>query len=237
MSRPASALLRQSQDLERDHEEGLPRVTRVLIISPVRLYREGVALLLSRYPGVEVVGEADDAEAALAEVFVEGGEPDVVLLDTMTEGNEQQIRLLREQSPGQALLGMTVPCSEEKVVELVEAGASGFVTIDASSDELVAAIESAARSEAIFSPSMAAVLVRRLATLARDRAPVGTVEALTAREQEIVSLIEEGLSNKQIAQRLRIQLSTVKNHVHHVLGKLGLERRAQVVALARSRRR
>jgi DNA-binding NarL/FixJ family response regulator len=238
VSRLEDSRLRQSP--EEGPEDEAPPVsdpTRVLIVSPVCLYREGLAMLLGGYPSVEVVGAADGAASLIESGRLEADAPDVVLVDMMAPGGEQEIALLRSASDAPALLGMTVPNREDSVFGLVEAGASGFVTVDASPDELVAGIECAARSEAICSPPMTAALIRRLAALARDREPDPVRAALTAREREIVSLIEEGLSNKQIAYRLRIQLSTVKNHVHHILGKLGLERRAQVVALARARAR
>ena len=110
------------------------------------------------------------------------------------------------------------------------------MTSDASVAELVAAIESVARGESLCTPSVAAALMRRLASLARSWADADPIEPLTRREREILELIDEGLSNKQIAQRLRIELPTVKNHVHHILGKLGVHRRAEAAALARAAR-
>jgi len=112
-------------------------------------------------------------------------------------------------------------------------GIAGFVTSEASVAELVAAIESVARGESLCSPSVVAALLRRLGSLARSWAEADPTQPLTRREREILELIDEGLSNKQIAQRLRIELPTVKNHVHNILGKLGVRRRAEAAALVR----
>ena len=129
-----------------------------------------------------------------------------------------------------------MPNHESEILAVAEAGIAGFVTSDASVAELVAAIESVARGEALCTPSVTAALMRRLASLARSWAEADPIEPLTAREREILELIDEGLSNKQIAQRLRIELPTVKNHVHRILGKLGVHRRARPPRCARGTR-
>jgi two-component system, NarL family, nitrate/nitrite response regulator NarL len=131
------------------------------------------------------------------------------------------------------VLALTVPNRETEILAFAEAGIAGFVTLEASVAELVEAIESVARGEALCSPSVAAALLRRLASLAHSRTSADPTGPLTAREREILALIDEGLSNKQIAQRLRIELPTVKNHVHHILVKLGADRRAEAAALVR----
>jgi DNA-binding NarL/FixJ family response regulator len=207
-------------------------LVRVAIVSPVCLYRDGLVALLGKDEGIEVVGTAHDADAG---VELAEHEPALILFDAMTAASDDGIRLLRERAPTVSILALTVPNREQAMLELAEAGVSGFVTVDDSFEELVAAIRSTARGEAICSPALAATLLRRLASLAHAQEPGRLDESLTVREREIVELIQEGLSNKQIAFRLRIQLSTVKNHVHSILGKLGVERRTEIVALGRER--
>ena len=204
--------------------------TPVFVVSPVCLYREGLVTMLHRYPSVEVLGAADHAVSALGAASCAR----VVLLDTMSAGSREEIQLLLEALPDVAVVALTVPNREQDALDLTEAGATGLVTLDASIDELVAAVGRAARGEAMCTPSFAAALMRRLASVARDRQTTDLRASLTLREREIVELMEKGLSNKQIAQQLRIQLPTVKNHVHRILAKLGVQRRAEVAALAGS---
>ena len=104
---------------------------------------------------------------------------------------------------------------------------------EGSLDDLRRAIDSVARGESIVSPKMAASLLRRVSTLAADRAAPPAIEELTVREREIVGLIEQGLANKQIAARLNIELATVKNHVHRILEKLDVTRRGEIAARLR----
>jgi two-component system nitrate/nitrite response regulator NarL len=205
--------------------------TPVFVVSPVCLYREGLVTMLDLYPSVEVVGAAAHAVSALGAA----SRVRVVLLDTMSGGCREEIQLLLWAFPDASVVALTVPNRERDALELTEAGATGLVTLDASIDELVAAVGRAARGEAICTPSFTGALMRRLASLAAGRQTADLHASLTLREQEIVDLMEKGLSNKQIAQQLRIQLPTVKNHVHRILAKLGVARRAEVAALARSR--
>ena len=200
---------------------------RVLLISGICLYREGLAEMLDRTGSISVVASASDVDEGLA--FWHGLEelPDVILLDTVPADTGASIRALLAALPDARVVALTVPNHETEILAVAETGIAGFVTSDASVAELVAAIESVARGEALCTPSVVAALMRRLASLARTWAELDPIEPLTRREREILELIDEGLSNKQIAQRLRIELPTVKNHVHHILGKLGVNRRSR----------
>jgi two-component system, NarL family, nitrate/nitrite response regulator NarL len=210
-------------------------VIRVVVISGICLYREGLAEMLGRTGAISVVESASDVDGGLALAARIGEPPDVILLDMFPSDGGLRVRELLDALPGMPVLALTVPNNEREILAVAEAGIAGFVTSDASIDELVAAIESVARGEALCSPSVAAALMRRLAALARNgAASPATIGPLTRREREILELIDEGCSNKQIAQRLRIELPTVKNHVHHILVKLGVNRRAEAAALARA---
>jgi two-component system, NarL family, nitrate/nitrite response regulator NarL len=208
-------------------------VIRVLVISGICLYREGLAAMLGLTGVVSVVGSAADVDEGLELWNGLTDAADVILLDTMPGDAELRIRTLRGELPDVPVLALTVPNRETEILAIAEAGIAGFVTSDASVAELVDAIESVARGEALCSPSVAAALLRRLAWLAHTQAASDPAGPLTTREREILKLIDEGLSNKQIAQNLCIELSTVKNHVHHILVKLGVDRRAEAAALVR----
>lgn len=207
---------------------------RVLVISSICLYREGLAEMLGRTGALSVVGSASDVREGLGVWDRLAEPPDVILLDTIPADAHLRIRELLAALPGVPVVALTVPNREGEIVAVAEAGIAGFVTSDASVGDLVAAIESASRGEVLCSPSVVAALMRRLASLARSRAEADPVAPLTTREREILQLIDQGLSNKQIAQRLHIEPPTVKNHVHHILTKLGVHRRAEAAALVRA---
>ena len=209
-------------------------VIRVLVISSICLYREGLTTMLDRFDTIDVLGSAADVAEALGRCEAAERAPDVVLVDTISADAERRIRSIVCDLPGAHVLALTVPNRESDILALTEVGIDGFVTADASVDELVASIDSVARGEALCSPSVVAALMRRLADLSRERQPLARRAPLTTREWEILELIETGLSNKQIAVRLHIELATVKNHVHHILTKLGVNRRTEAAALVRS---
>jgi len=203
---------------------------RILIAGSTRFYIDGLALLLDRDAAFDVVAVAqsgDELLACAAEV-----EPDVVLVDL---GLAESIKLLRAVE-GAPVVVLAVSGHEAEILACAEAGVSGFVTRDSSFDELAAAVRRAAAGELLCSPRIAAALLSRVAALAADaRAPMASVTdtPLTARELEIVELLEQGLSNKEIAVRLSIEVATVKNHVHNILEKLHVTRRGEAAARAR----
>jgi two-component system, NarL family, nitrate/nitrite response regulator NarL len=202
--------------------------TRVIVAARVRLYREGLAALLAREEGVEVLGTSGDSEELVA--LAAALEPDVVLLDPALPGGRE---VIRELALERDVPVVAVGCAggDDEVIACAEAGATGVLSADASDAEVLAAITGAADGEALCSPQMAGVLLRRVAALASG-APSPS-SPLTTRELQVVKLIDEGLSNKQIAEELEIGLSTVKHHVHHILEKLDVARRSEAVARLR----
>jgi DNA-binding NarL/FixJ family response regulator len=206
---------------------------RLLVVADVRFYREGLAGVLAR-EGVEIVGAAASVDEALARAVELA--PEVTLVDLGTRGAVALALALGVASPETKVVALGVREVEEEVVMLAEAGVAGYVTREQSLDELVAAVHTVAAGETLCSPWLAATLLRRVAELARDRTSAPAAERLTAREREIVGLLGDGLSNKEIAARLRIELPTVKNHVHNVLEKLNVRRRADAAAAARTAR-
>ena len=233
---PSTTTTTPSSLSRREHDgRGDPSpVIRVLVISGICLYRAGLADMLGRTGRIAVVGSAESVAEGVEVCRSLPEPPDVILLDTIPADAELRIRALSAALPDARALALTVPNKESEILAIAEAGIAGYVTSEASLAELVEAIESVARDEALCSPSVAAALMRRLASLARDRRASDPIEPLTTREREILELIDEGLSNKQIAQRLRIELPTVKNHVHNILAKLRVQRRAEAAALART---
>jgi two-component system, NarL family, nitrate/nitrite response regulator NarL len=204
---------------------------RVVISASVRLYREGLAEILSRPEGIDVVGSAG-SPLETAEV-IERLRPDVVVLDATAPGGLDEVRQLARGNGDAKLVVLTVSDEEADLIAYAEAGVSGFITHEDSPAELTEAIRSVARGELRCSPRLAGTLLRRVTTLAADRPAAPGGVRFTPRELEVFRLLYEGLSNKQIAARLHIELPTVKHHVHHILEKLDVGRRGEAVARAR----
>jgi DNA-binding NarL/FixJ family response regulator len=200
---------------------------RVFIVIDVCLYRDGVSQILAGTDGFDVVGAAPDVGACLPDIA--RARPDLVLLDAGTSDGAQALARLGAAWPDVHVLAVAVRDVEAEIMRCVEAGAVGYVPRDASIDDLVGALRRAARGEAVLPPRIAACLMRQLATLsAGRRREQSEAWNLTPREYEIVQLLDHGLSNAEIARQLHIELATVKNHVHHILDKVGVKRRDQV---------
>jgi two-component system, NarL family, nitrate/nitrite response regulator NarL len=204
---------------------------RILLVTGVRLYREGLTEALGRHTKLEVAGataSGTDTVRLLDEV-----NPHLVLIDVGTEESIQTISAVAAHSPGVKVVALGVSEEPAAVLRCVEAGAAAYVPREATLLELTSTLEAAARGEVVCSPQVAATLFRRVAALAASTAPA-PVSGLTQREREILALIEHGYSNKEIARQLRVKVTTVKNHVHHILEKLGVSRRGAAAKLARS---
>jgi len=200
-------------------------VIRLLVASDVRLYREGIVAILGGTGPCEIVGTADDRSSTLERAMAL--RPDVTLIDLTMAESRQTVRALA--GAGVPVVVFGVREREEEIIEFAEAGVAGYVTRDSSLEELVGVVESVARGETLLSPRIAALLLRRVQAAAHP----ASVGRLTPREAEIVGLIDDGLSNKQIARQLTIELATVKNHVHNILEKLEVKRRAEAAARVR----
>jgi two-component system, NarL family, nitrate/nitrite response regulator NarL len=205
-------------------------VTRVLILAEVGVHRDALAGSLGGDGriDVEVAVDLEEALAALEEV-----RPQIVLVDMPMPAGANAVRALVSAAPQAKVVAVEVSAAESDVIALAEAGAAGYVTREASTEDLVAAVEAASRGEVLCSPGIAGTLLRRVGTLARERRPEPMEGPLTARELDVLRLIDEGRSNKEIARALSIELPTVKNHVHSILEKLDVHRRTAAVAHAR----
>jgi two-component system nitrate/nitrite response regulator NarL len=206
---------------------------RVLLVADVSVHRDSLVDQLDREPGIRVVGATSDPVQSVAEFW--NLSPDLVLLDVAAEERVPAIGALVAAIPGVKVVAFAVPETESDIIACAEAGVAACVTREASFAELVATIERVGSGESLCSPQVAAVLLRRVAKLAAERAGEPAA-SLTTREREILELIDEGLSNKQIAQRLCVEVPTVKNHVHNLLAKLDVHSRYEAAALIRERR-
>jgi DNA-binding NarL/FixJ family response regulator len=209
-------------------------VIRVVLADDQTLVREGLTLMLGLVEGIEVVGVAEDGEQAVA--IVASTSPDVALLDLRMPRLDgvEATRRIREQAPDVEVVVLTTYADDESVVTALRAGARGYLTKDASSEEIESAIRDAVRGRTRLDPAVQERLVE-LVTSAPD-APLPSAlppgGALTERETEVVRLMAEGLSNRQIAARLFVTESTVKTHVNNVFAKLHVGDRAAVVSWA-----
>ncbi len=206
---------------------------RILIVAETKVYRDLLANALARVPDLEVGGTSATCAQALERIATERF--NVALVDTGGSQGTQALRLIGSSEPSVPVVALSVAEHEDEVIRLVEAGVAGYVSRDASIDDLLEIVRRVSRGEALCSPRIAATLFRRIAQLAaaRDGEVATETAKLTSRECEIVDLIAEGLSNKEIATRLYIELPTVKNHVHNILYKLRVGRRQDAVALVR----
>jgi DNA-binding NarL/FixJ family response regulator len=201
----------------------------VLVVSPVRLLRDGIAELLGRgAPGRQPHAVAGGEEAM---VQLTSGPACVVLLDAGMRDATAIARRLARHDRVRAVIAFAVADDVANQVALAECGVRGYVGHDGSLDDLEAATNAALRGELHCPPTLAAALARRLANVREGRAE--RVEALSHREREIVQLVDEGMSNKEIARQLHIEMATVKNHIHHILHKLGVQRRGEAAAALR----
>ena len=217
---------------------GQGTVIRVAIVADIRLYREGLARVLERQPNISVVATAATGDGSLAPLLQLG--PDVILIDKAMPDSLAAMRRVAVAAPGAKVVSLSVREGEGEgeddrdVLASAEAGAIAYVPREASLEDLVAVIECAVRGEAVCSPRVAGALLRRIAALATDGRSDRVPARLTKREREIMGLIDEGLSNKEIAKRLRIEVATVKNHVHNILEKLQVHRRGEAAARVRA---
>jgi DNA-binding NarL/FixJ family response regulator len=213
----------------------MPEATRVLLVDDQRLMREGLRILLGMEPDLEVCGEADNGEAALA--AYQELRPDVVLMDVRMPGMDgvEATWRLRERWPDARIVILTTFDDDEYVFEGLRAGALGYLLKDVSGHDLAEAVRTVAAGGALIQPSVAAKVVAEFARVAPParRASAGLTEPLSENEAEILRLVARGLTNRQIAERLSLAEGTVKNYVTSILGKLGARDRTQAALRAR----
>ncbi|MER5994504.1 MULTISPECIES: response regulator [Streptomyces] len=205
---------------------------RVFLLDDHEVVRRGVHDLLNDEPDISVVGEAATVEQAL--VRVPALRPQVAVLDVrLPDGDGVSVcRELRSGMPELACLMLTSFDDEEALLDSIMAGASGYVLKQIRGSDLVAAVRTVARGQSLLDPSATTKLMARLRGGQQKEEEPDALPGLTDREREILALIGEGLTNRQIGQRLYLAEKTVKNHISRLLAKLGVERRIQAAVIA-----
>jgi two-component system, NarL family, nitrate/nitrite response regulator NarL len=209
--------------------------SRVFLAAAVRMYEEGLGAMIGDDPRFQLVGTASSRHAMLGAIAALDAPPDVVLIDLGRAEGVSAVRALGRTAPQAGVVALAVGDDDEEVVAFAEAGAVGLVPRESSVAQLTDLIESVACGGSPCAPRIGAVLLRRIAARAAEARSLGDPRPLTLREREVARLIDRGLSNKEIGTRLRIQLPTVKNHVHSILEKVDVSRRSEAVAVLRSR--
>jgi two-component system, NarL family, response regulator DevR len=207
---------------------------RVALVDDHEVVRRGLRDLLDGEPGIEVVAEAGGVEEALARVGATS--PDVVVVDVrLPDGDGVALcRALRQLDPAPRCLVLTAFDDERALVEAIMAGASGYLLKQVRGQDLVDAVREVAAGRSLLDPVTTAHVLERM----RESAKTDELAGLTERERDVLELMGEGMTNRQIAERLFLAEKTVKNYVTSVLAKLGMERRTQAVAwIARRPRR
>ncbi len=201
----------------------------VLLADDQALVRTGLALILNAEPDLDVVGEAADGAEALS--LAETACPDVVLMDVRMPGMDgiEATRRITTALPATKVLMLTTFDLDEYVIDAFRAGASGFLLKTAPRDQLVAAVRTVQRGEALLAPISTRRLIEQFA---RARAELPQLNQLTARERDVLVLLAGGRSNAEIAAELVIEPSTVKSHVASLLAKLDCRDRIQAVVFA-----
>lgn len=214
-------------------EPGARRITLVLI-DDNRLLREGLAALVRAQAGFEVLVASSDVEEALAKV--RAARPDVVLVDFGLEDHDSLVltATIHTEVPDAKVIIMGLLPAQEDVAAYVRAGASGFIMKDASFEEFFQTIRAVAAGVEVLPPALTTSLFTQIARNASGEGKARVFEAvrLTALERQVIDLLGEGLSNKEIAGRIHIAIHTVKSHVHNVLEKLALHSRLEVAAFS-----
>ncbi len=212
---------------------------RVLIVDDQTLMRQGLQTLLEMQDDIRIVGQAGDGVEALAQA--DALKPDVVLMDVRMPRMDgvEATRQIRARLPATQVIILTTFDDDEYVFEGLRAGAMGYLLKDVSAETIADAIRRVARGEALIQPSIARKVVAEFTRLGTPtnrpqlQAQPSSPDALSEREMEILRLLAQGLSNREIADKLFITEGTVKNHVSNILAKLGVRDRTQAVLKAK----
>jgi DNA-binding NarL/FixJ family response regulator len=207
-------------------------MTSVLVVDDHPIFRDGLAGLLATLPDVDVIGTASTAEDALREL--RRSPAHLVLMDLNLPGASgvEATRRVLELAPKTAVLVVTMVDDDDSVYAALAAGARGYVLKDATAEEITAAVRTVAAGGAVFGASIASRLLGHPPSQ-RDEPAVQRGEHLTARERDVLTLLADGATNRQIARTLGLSLKTVQNHVSRILDKLQAADRTQAVLRAR----
>jgi NarL family two-component system response regulator LiaR len=203
--------------------------TRILIADDHAMLREGMRNLLSQEKDFEIVGEAANGEEAVR--LTRELKPDIVVMDIVMPklNGVEATRQIKQVNPATAVLILTAYSDIRYIIELLEAGACGYLLKDAPGKEVVKAIRAVRSGESVLDPEVTRKLVQRLASLSKGPDEHGTGGQLTAREMEILKWAARGLSNKEMSEKLFISLRTVKAHMTNIFNKLGCSSRTDAI--------
>jgi DNA-binding NarL/FixJ family response regulator len=220
----------ESRDRATDLEARRQRCLRLLVVDDHELYRMGIRTLLVQEGYKVAEAPSGDVALHLARSF----RPEVVIMDVNMPGTSgiEATRMLVTEHPGLAVLMLTVTADDESIVDAVRAGAFGYLLKDSPTSEIVAGIEAAAAGHSAISPRVATTLVRTVRSAPAPSRAIAPVPALSERERTVLTLIADGYENAQIARRLYLSLSTVRNLVSRVFEKLGVDNRVQAATFA-----
>lgn len=206
----------------------------VLVIEDNRLVREGLTVLLDAQADFKVVASAETANAGMEQVVAI--KPNVVLVDAglRRSSSHRLVENVRKTAPDTKVIVMDLLPAQQDVIEFIKAGASGFIVKDATVDDFVKTIRAVAGGANVVPPALTGTLLSHIAEQAIIRQTPALADAvrMTKREREVIDLIAQGLSNKEIAKQLHLATYTVKSHVHNILEKLALHSRLQIAAHA-----
>ena len=205
---------------------------RLLLVDDHEVVRSGLRMLLENEAGLDIEGEADTGEGALK--MVETLKPDVVIMDiTLPDmSGIETTRRIKEIHPDVAVIALTIHEDQQYFFEMLQAGASGYVPKRAAPDDLITAIRATSRGEMYIYPSLAKLLVGDFLSRSGEETTKETMNGLTPRESEVLSLLAEGKTNEKIAGLLNISVHTVARHRENLMGKLGLHSRSELVKYA-----
>ena len=217
------------------HQATRSHKIRVVLADDHTILRAGVRMMLNAQPDIEVVGEASDGRQAIAEA--QRLQPDVILMDiTMPDLNGiEATRQVKRLLPDVRVLVLTMHENEEYLFQMLRAGASGYMLKEAADTELISAIRIVNNGSFYLSPSAQSMMVGDYLLRVRTGEERDSYSELTEREREILKLVADGLTNNQIAERLIISPKTVDTHRTHIMDKLNLHNRAELVKYAMRR--
>ena len=206
---------------------------RLILIEDNRLLREGIYAMLKKEPDINVVAAFGDGESDLGSNKISGLKPDIVLLDLglPSQNSLELVKSLIVESPATKVIVMDIIPIQEDILRFVEAGVSGFILKDATVAEFLKTIRSVAGGEKVLPSNLTESLFSQIIDSGvKEMSHPKLIQSvkLTKREREIVSLIAEGLANKEIAFKLNLSIYTVKSHVHNILEKMALNTRVQI---------
>ena len=204
---------------------------KLMIVDDHEMVRLGMKTALEPEEDMEIVADVGDARVALTEAEIK--RPDVVLMDVRMPGMDgiQACRLLRERLPETKVVMLTSYSDEDAVMASIMAGAVGYFLKDLGRSELLEAVRSVAKGRSLLDPAVTAQVLARLKDLTTKEEAKETAR-LSVREKEVLALVAEGLTNREIADKLIISQHTARNHVSHILDKLGISRRSQAATFA-----